>query len=266
MGQRFALVLGVLGLMLWGGVAFAISLGTPVLFTDPFTGESKTAWQLIYRRGTIEGSWMHSGFGTDLYTHTGVYHVTGGTHHSLMVVMDGYIVMVEAPLNDERSRRVIAAVRLRWPKKPIRYVVITHLHSDFLGGLRAYVAEGAKVIVAKENKRALESFFKDLQGKKPGSFLETVSGRRVLKHGVRSMEIYPVQNSHAKGMLMVYLPREKLLFESDLFIPGFSRQNPVWAKQLWSAIRRWGLKVDFVAAGRGRMGTLEELRQVVAQP
>jgi hypothetical protein len=37
----------------------------------------------------------------------GVYHVTGSTHHSLVVEMNDYIVVVEPPLYEERSQAVI---------------------------------------------------------------------------------------------------------------------------------------------------------------
>lgn len=248
-----------------------------VLFTDPFTGESKTVWQLLQWRSTAEGSWTRSGPGpgTDLYTYTGVYQITGGTHHSLLVVMDGYIVIVEAPLNDRRSRRVIAAIKRRWPTKPICYVINTHLDNDLVGGLRTYVAEGATVITAAANRDRVAQLLQDLpvqpdtlqvRGQPHPVVIETVAKRKVLTHGERSIEIYPVENSHAEGMqLIVYLPEEKLLFASDLFIPGSPQQNPVWAQELLAAITHLDLKVDRIAAGHGRLGSLEELRWAAAQ-
>jgi hypothetical protein len=40
----------------------------------------------------------------------GVWHVTGGTHHSLAVEMSDHVVVVEAPLFEERSLAVIRAI------------------------------------------------------------------------------------------------------------------------------------------------------------
>ena len=51
-------------------------------------------------------------------------HVTGGSHHSVVIEMADHTVVVEGPLNDERAAAVIAEARRLVPGKPIRYVVI----------------------------------------------------------------------------------------------------------------------------------------------
>jgi glyoxylase-like metal-dependent hydrolase (beta-lactamase superfamily II) len=76
----------------------------------------------------------------------GVYHVTGSTHHSLVIEMKDHIVILEPPLYEERSQAVINEISKKWPDKPIRYIVATHTHDDHIGGLRAYAAEGATII------------------------------------------------------------------------------------------------------------------------
>jgi hypothetical protein len=72
----------------------------------------------------------------------GVFYITGGSHHSLAVEQADHIVVVEAPLNEERSLAVIAVVKELIPGKPIRYLVNSHAHFDHSGGLRTYVDEG----------------------------------------------------------------------------------------------------------------------------
>ena len=42
----------------------------------------------------------------------------------------------------------------------------------------------------------------------------------MLSDGTRTMEIYNVQGlQHAQGMLIAYLPQEKMVMEADLFTP-----------------------------------------------
>ncbi|MBI3047501.1 MAG: MBL fold metallo-hydrolase [Acidobacteria bacterium] len=72
----------------------------------------------------------------------GVFHARGGTHHSLIVEMNDHLMVIEAPLFEERSRAVINATKQKLPAKPIRYVMVTHHHNDHSGGIRAYAAEG----------------------------------------------------------------------------------------------------------------------------
>ena len=74
----------------------------------------------------------------------GVLRVAGGSHHSIAIDQADHIVVVEAPLVEERSVAVIAAVKAAIPNKPIRYLVNSHVHFDHSGGLRTYVDEGAR--------------------------------------------------------------------------------------------------------------------------
>jgi len=60
---------------------------------------------------------------------------------------------------------------------------------------------------------------------------ETVSDRKVMSDATQKIELYVVTGTdHVEGMLMVYVPAEKLLIESDLFTataPGAAAaENP----------------------------------------
>jgi hypothetical protein len=67
-----------------------------------------------------------------------------------------YVVMIEAPLDQQRSLAVIAETKKTFPNKPIRYVVNTHNHFDHLGGVRTYVAEGATIVTDARNRNFYE--------------------------------------------------------------------------------------------------------------
>ena len=58
----------------------------------------------------------------------GVWLMGGGTHNSVAVEFDGFVAVVEAPLNEARSLAVIEEVTRLAPGKPIRYIVNTHDH------------------------------------------------------------------------------------------------------------------------------------------
>jgi hypothetical protein len=50
--------------------------------------------------------------------------------------------------------------------------------------------------------------------------MEPVNERYVISDGVRTVELHPVEgNAHAAGMLMAYLPTEKILVNADLYTP-----------------------------------------------
>jgi glyoxylase-like metal-dependent hydrolase (beta-lactamase superfamily II) len=90
---------------------------------------------------------------------------------------------------------------------------------------------------------------------------------KTLTDGDRTIELREIANPHANGMIVVYLPKEKMLFESDLFTPGqaVDATNTLGienAAALQTAIM--GLKVEGIIGGHGNIGTMSELSKIVA--
>jgi glyoxylase-like metal-dependent hydrolase (beta-lactamase superfamily II) len=159
----------------------------------------------------------------------GVWALTPGAEGSILVEFKDYVVIVEGPGNDAYTAATLAQVKKMVPDKPIKYVVNTHHHADHAGGLRAYVAEGIPIITHESHKKYYEEqIFKnphtlnpDRLAREPRApMLETMKDKRVLTDGSTSIEIYLMPNHlHAVGLLMAYLPKQKLLIQADSYIP-----------------------------------------------
>ncbi len=201
----------------------------------------------------------------------GVVQVTGGSHHSLGIAMQDHTIVVDAPLYEARSTRVMDSLERRFPGRPIRTIVNTHFHNDHAGGLRTYVAAGVGVVTSTINAAFFQQVFRAehtlvpdlLQHNPQDARLETVdtdkTDKKVLTDGTRRVEIYPVKNSHAEDMLVVFLPQEKVLFVTDLFSPGAPRQVQTWSAELLAAIEHYDLDVERLVGGHGGVAPIAEL-------
>jgi hypothetical protein len=206
----------------------------------------------------------------------GIFHAEGFSHNSLVVEFPNYVVIVEAPPSEVQSKILARLLRRQMPLKPIRYVVPTHL-GDHTGGIRLMVALGADVLAEKrhepELRRILEthhSYPKDeleirrdsRPSKRIGS-LETFDSKKAITDGNRTINIYAIPDSpRAVPMVVAYLPREKILFESDLYSPGQPLDGPA-AANLFKFIEKNELSVDTIAGGHGPSGSFADFARVV---
>ncbi|MGH9257672.1 MAG: MBL fold metallo-hydrolase [Vicinamibacterales bacterium] len=204
----------------------------------------------------------------------GVYYLTGGSHHSVAVEFRDFTALVEAPQNEQRTLAVIEAVYKAIPNKPIRYLVNSHHHFDHLGGVRTAFHEGATIVTHRSNR----DFYKQevlsygrwtlepdrLSLHPPTEFaegyqLETIDMRGTISDGTRNLDVFYVQGSpHAEGMLMAYLPRERMLIEADIYTPPapdaqMPATPPPAAVNLFNNVTAYRLDVSTVLPLHGRM-------------
>ena len=209
----------------------------------------------------------------------GVWLIAGGSHHSVLVEFQDSVAVIEAPQNEERSLAVIAEVHKLVPNKPIHYVVNTHHHWDHLGGIRTYRHEGATVVLNERNRRFYEEILSagprllkpDRYSLSPpeewaeGYTFETVREKYILGDETRTVELYNVQGlQHSVGMLIAYLPKEKMVVQADLYNPNATTPNAS-NLTLYENIRRLNLDVDRIVGIHGRPAPMSGLEQLVSR-
>ena len=157
----------------------------------------------------------------------GFWLITGG-YASIVADFKDYVMIVELGSNDDRTTQVLAEAKRLVPNKPIRYVINTHFHFDHTGGLRAAVAEGITIVTHQVNKGLYEKVMANphkllpdiLEGKtpRPKAKVEYVGDKQVFTDGTHTIETYHLEGStHNDGMLIVYLPQQKILLNGDEF-------------------------------------------------
>lgn len=202
----------------------------------------------------------------------------GNGYNVMFVAMNDYVLVAEAPLNDATSRKVMAKIKETVPNKPIKYVVTTHFHDDHSGGIRTYMGEGVTLVTTPGNKGYFEKVAQGVRTIAPDNLamkprppvIETVQNmKRVFTDDQHTVELYDIgAGPHTKEMLIVYLPKEKILFQGDLLnLPqaGTTMITPGNETTVHFAerLKALGLNVEKIAAVHGRTGTLDDLRVAI---
>jgi glyoxylase-like metal-dependent hydrolase (beta-lactamase superfamily II) len=161
----------------------------------------------------------------------GLYRLTtgAGSYDSLIVEFADHLMMLEAGQSEARALAYVAHAKTLVPGKPIRYVMNTHPHSDHTGGLPVLVAEGATIITHRNNEAFLEralntprTLLNDTLARNPRKpRIDALAAKRVYSDGRRTVEIHHVAPvPHSNGLLIAYIPREKILFQGDFSLPA----------------------------------------------
>ena len=216
----------------------------------------------------------------------GVWLLGGTSHNSVAVEFETYVAVIEAPLDEGRNLAVIEEVARLVPDKPIRFLVNTHQHHDHIGGLRTYLHIGATIVTHWKNydfythdvlNYAPRTIEPDMVSLWPPTELaegyqyETVRENYWLNDGTRAMHVSYVQPlAHVEGMLVAYLPNERLLVEADLYDPPAAPQTtPAEAtaanRSLYRHVQRLGLAVETIVPIHGQPAPWSDLASLVGQ-
>ena len=199
----------------------------------------------------------------------GVYRLGGGPANSYMVEFSDFVAVFEAPGDEERSLAVIDEITRLAPDKPIRWVIASHPHFDHIGGLRTYLHVGSTIVthlinvdflnhdVLSYEPRTIEP---DIVSIWPPTELaegynyEAIQENYVIADDSRILRVYYVQPlGHVAGMLMAWLPAERIAFQADLFDthePPKPAQLPAM-RSLHTQVERMNLDVETLAPVHG---------------
>ena len=202
----------------------------------------------------------------------GVWLLAGGSHHSALIEFSDHLMLVDAPQSEARTLAVIAKAKETVPNKPLTQLVTTHHHFDHTAGLRAAIAEGMNVITQTGNKEWVERMADRPHTIQPDALVkratrlvvETVDDEQEFADQTMQVRVYHVAgNPHSDTMLMVHVPRERVLIEVDAYSPGAGPH--IYAANLLENIDKRKLRVDRIVPLHGTMGSMADFRKVIPQ-
>jgi glyoxylase-like metal-dependent hydrolase (beta-lactamase superfamily II) len=148
------------------------------------------------------------------------------------VVTDSGVVVIDAMASPRQAEELVQAIR-SVTSRPIKWLVLTHHHPDHHFGAIVFRRLGAKVI-AHPDRRVLASEGGEdalianwvrvvgLDAMRGFEFADIpdrpVSGTDTLRLGGRTLIITHPGAAHSAGDLMIWLPRERILFAGDVLV------------------------------------------------
>ena len=141
------------------------------------------------------------------------------TVNNLIVITSDGVLVADGQGTVENTRRLVADIARLTPQ-PIKYVIVGSEHGDHRGGDAAF-PETATFVSSPFSKATLERQAA-APNRRPDAPrvrvpTEVVSDRRELSMGGIEIDILNLGRAHTGGDLEVYLPREKVVFTSEVF-------------------------------------------------
>lgn len=131
------------------------------------------------------------------------------------------ILLIDSSLNDSTAAVLTDSIRAYSGAKPIKYVVNTHAHRDHIGGNNYFASRGATIIAQASVAAKIDSTMRatadstdNVKAFKP---MTKVERKKVMGPADRRVEIiWFGKPAHSAADMIVYLPKQKVLFAGDL--------------------------------------------------
>jgi hypothetical protein len=144
---------------------------------------------------------------------------------SLIVEFADHLAVIELAVGSVNGERVIDVAKARWPSKPVRWMLFSHHHPHYAGGLRAAVATGARIVTTPGNERFVRDVVRrpftlepDRLARAPRPLaLETFDKRFELADSTNRLVAVNIgaRSDHTDEFVIFWLPRAGLVFETE---------------------------------------------------
>jgi hypothetical protein len=225
-------------------IVFSMKAAAPIHVPDNF----KQAFAKTMARTPTEQAAENHGTGEPQELGDGVYVLPGKLYlrNVLLVRQSDGIVIVEAPVSPENSAYVRKQATKLFPGAKIKALISTDNIWGHVAGVAGYGDAGVSLYVLDRNVDLVARLL-EAGGAKSGS-IRAVAAKTTIGSGTNAVEVIPYRTAYGAKMMAVYLPDQKLLWASDLFLPK-PWQPEFQTEHLWeirSLIDREQLAVERV--------------------
>jgi glyoxylase-like metal-dependent hydrolase (beta-lactamase superfamily II) len=191
-----------------------------------------------------------------------------GAGNSVLFEFEDHLTLFEVYASELNALAVIETARRLVPAKPLTEVIVSHHHFDHTGGLRAAVSQGLTIVTQRGN----EAIFREVTSRRATQYPDALESNRrpiriravddllKMKDNAMEIDIYRVvANSHMADGLMVYVPRDRLLVQGDLFDVNW--EIYWWGSSYMDNVRYRKLAVERDVPVHGKILPLAEVQQ-----
>jgi glyoxylase-like metal-dependent hydrolase (beta-lactamase superfamily II) len=155
----------------------------------------------------------------------------GFTTVSLFVVGDDGVLLADGQGSVEATKKLVDAIAKVTPK-PIKWYVVGSDHGDHTAG-NAALPKGITYIVTPFSKAQMKLDAPAMIG-----------DRQVINVGGIEVQALHLGRAHTGGDLLVYLPKQKILFMSEVYLNRvFPAMRSAYPSE-WLAVINWSLQMD----------------------
>lgn len=169
-------------------------------------------------------------------------------HRNMIVTTDDGVIVTD-PISPRAAELMMAEIK-KITDKPVKFVIYSHNHWDHIAGAKIFKDQGAKIIQHDLAAKAT----------RPSPMVvpadETFSGdKHVVSLGGDTVELTYVGPSHGTGMIVMRLPKQRILHTIDVVTPErlAFRNMPDFFPQDWIKALRTIERLDFdrIVPGHG---------------
>lgn len=173
-------------------------------------------------------------------------------YRNIFIITDEGVIVTD-PLNPKAAELLRSEIR-KITDKPIKYVVYSHNHHDHISGGTIFKEEGATFIGHKNLLTELSDH--------PSPVIPlpdiTFYNNYTLKLGNRTLELFYFGQNHGESLIVMRLPKEKILFIVDIVTPrrvAFRAMPDFWPDEWIRTLKEIeNMEFDYVISGHGPEG------------
>lgn len=197
-----------------------------------------------------------------------VYIFRNGNHQAMFIVTkDGVIATDPIAYGRPTGGKAYLDEIKKVTDKPVKYLIYSHHHYDHIAGGQSFKDAGAQVIAHRRAKERLTA----LKGTGNNVVVpdRAVGNKQVLRLGGTVLELHHVGRNHSDSSLVMFLPKEKIIFAVDfngLGVPSRLAVNDAYPIEWEASLKRTlALNWDRMIPGHpypgGRLGTKKDIEQ-----